>query len=288
MLKYIIEFKHKIGDFIKLTKKIKLYVSESGSLRYEVMRRLFRKKNQRLLLERKNPKYFNHTARRINRIMKGKEFTYLEIGVADGTTIQSIASGNKHGVDPNPLFNTEKLPSTINFSKLTSDEFFSTLDKSCKFDFIFIDGLHEINQLTRDFFNSLRHLTIGGWILIDDIVPCDSISALSSINESYEVRGVNHQEGYPWHGNCYKLLNLVLQVFPNIASFLILYPDNPQLLLHLDKNITNLELISSEKIQEILELDYEQVFASSNLKTYPIYIEELLMNHLVKLNLIYS
>jgi hypothetical protein len=76
----------------------------------------------RLLLNRSNSKYFNHTARRVNRIMNQKKFSYLEIGVASGTTLQSIIADKKHGVDPLPLINIEKLPNGVTFSKITSDE----------------------------------------------------------------------------------------------------------------------------------------------------------------------
>ena len=105
----------------------------------------------RLLLNRTNPRYFNHTARRINRIMFDKNYKYLEIGVADGTTLQSVSSRKKHGVDPFPLFNTSRLPQGITFDTATSNSYFDSLSKDIKYDFIFLDGLHESNQLFLDF-----------------------------------------------------------------------------------------------------------------------------------------
>jgi hypothetical protein len=276
----------KVGEVIKIVPKVKLFISESGSLRYELLRKLSMGRKPRLLLNRSNSKYFNHTARRVNRIMNQKKFSYLEIGVASGTTLQSIIADKKHGVDPLPLINIEKLPNGVTFSKITSDEYFASLDRNVEFDFIFLDGLHEIKQLLRDFFNSLNHVTIGGWILIDDIVPSDSISAISSIDESYRRRGVKQNEGYPWHGDCFKILQLILLNFPQVDSFLILYPDNPQLLLKINAKIDYRDFVNDVKIEQVLSQDYMEVFSSENLKKYPIYIEDVLMIELEKKGII--
>ena len=275
-----------IGEIIKIIPRVQLFISESGSLRYELLRKLSMGKMPRKLLNRTNSKYFNHTARRVNRIMNAKKFSYLEIGVASGTTLQSVIADKKHGVDPLPLFNIEQLPKGVTFSKMTSDGYFSSLDRNVEFDFIFLDGLHEIEQLLRDFFNSLKHLSVGGWILIDDIVPVDSISAISTIDESYRIRGVKHEEGYPWHGDCFKLLQLILLNFPQIDSFLILYPDNPQLLLKVNAKIDFRDFINDTKTEQVLGQDYVEVFTSENLKKYPIHIEDILMIELEKKGII--
>lgn len=269
-------------ETIKFISRVRLFISESGSLRYELLRKLSMGRKPRLLLNRSNSRYYNHSARRINRIMNQKEFTYLEIGVASGTTLQSINASKKHGVDPLPLINIEKLPSEVTFSKMSSDVYFSSLDKNVEFDFIFLDGLHEIKQLLRDFFNALNHITIGGWLLIDDIVPNDSISAVSSIDESYKIRGVKKKEGFPWHGDCFKLLQFVLFNFPQIDSFLIIYPDNPQLLLKINAKIDYKDFVNEAKIEKILNQKYIEIFSSENLKKYPIYLEEILMIELEK------
>ena len=258
---------------------MKLYLSESGSLSYAFKRKLLRAKFPRLLVNRTNPKYFNHSARRINRIMQGKNYDYLEIGVADGTTLQSVSAKKKHGVDPFPLFNVNRLPEGITFDLATSNKYFDSIEHDVRFDFIFLDGLHESNQLILDFLNALKHISIPGWILVDDIVPSDSISAISDMEESYKLRGVTQSEGYPWHGDCFKLLPFILNTFPQIEVFLIIYPDNPQLLLRLDKSIS-LEEIND--ISRTLESDYFEVFSSENLKSYPIYIEDVLMKELLR------
>ena len=119
-----------IGEIIKIIPRVQLFISESGSLRYELLRKLSMGKKPRKLLNRTNSKYFNHTARRVNRIMNAKKFSYLEIGVASGTTLQSVIADKKHGVDPLPLFNIKQLPKGVTFSKMTSDGYFSSLDRN--------------------------------------------------------------------------------------------------------------------------------------------------------------
>ena len=268
-------------SIIKIINKIKLFKSESGSISYEIRRKFLRGKLPRVLLNRTNTKYIGHTARRINRIMLGKNYRYLEIGVADGTTLQAISSQKKHGVDPFPLFNTTRLPNSITFDSMTSDTYFASTTNDEKFDFIFLDGLHESNQLFKDFINSLKRIKVSGWILIDDIIPNDSISAISNIDESYKIRGVKSNEGYPWHGDCYKLLPTILNNFPQIESFLIFYPDNPQLLLRVKEEISLSEISILEGKKFNTTEDYFEVFAAKKLNSYPLYIEEILINDLV-------
>ena len=86
--------------------------------------------------------------------------SYLEIGVDKGRTFKSIRCPLKHGVDPRGH------PATYS---MTSDEFFSTLDRD--YDVIFIDGLHEAEQVKRDIANALKHLTPGGVIVMHDCSP---------------------------------------------------------------------------------------------------------------------
>jgi hypothetical protein len=52
---------------------------------------------------------------------------------------------------------------------MTSDEFFSSNTKM--FDVVFIDGLHIYDQVSRDFFNSLKFLKDGGIIILHDMLP---------------------------------------------------------------------------------------------------------------------
>jgi hypothetical protein len=96
----------------------------------------------------------------INEIIKKKNFkSYLEIGCDDDLLFSKINLDNKIGVDPRSGGSIRK----------TSDEFFKTNDKF--FDIIFIDGLHEFDQVNKDIENSLKFLNNGGFVLLHDCLP---------------------------------------------------------------------------------------------------------------------
>ena len=58
--------------------------------------------------------------------------------------------------------------------RMTSDEFFKTNNQY--FDIIFVDGLHEANQVYKDIRNSLRWLLPGGTIVMHDCNPHGNLS----------------------------------------------------------------------------------------------------------------
>ncbi len=84
---------------------------------------------------------------------------YLEIGCDRNQVFDVINVDVKEGVDP-------LRGGTI---RKTSDDFFK--DDNRKWDLIFIDGLHEYQQVTRDVNNSLERLNDNGTIVIHDMIP---------------------------------------------------------------------------------------------------------------------
>ena len=105
----------------------------------------------------------------------------MEIGVETGYTFNNVQMQNKIGVDPSPQFESEKLVLK------TSDDFFENLDPSTntKFDIIFIDGLHQCEQVAKDVNNSIRFLNENGKILLDDIIPLN-YHELPGSSKNYE------------------------------------------------------------------------------------------------------
>ncbi len=98
----------------------------------------------------------------IMKIIKVYNFkSYLEIGCDDDYSFKKIDVPEKTGVDPY---------SGGNF-KGTSDEFF--LQNKKKFDCIFIDGLHEYDQVCKDLENSLNCINEGGIIFLHDALPAN-------------------------------------------------------------------------------------------------------------------
>ena len=85
--------------------------------------------------------------------------SYLEIGCDDDVNYNKILVEKKIGVDPLNGGNIRK----------TSDDFF--IDNKDYFDCIFIDGLHEYDQVKKDIHNALKFLEEDGIIFLHDCLP---------------------------------------------------------------------------------------------------------------------
>jgi hypothetical protein len=102
----------------------------------------------------------------LNQLVKHFGYSnYLEIGVADSNNFLSVEAQVKVGVDPDPRVRTTY--------RMTSDVFFR--QNRMKFDLIFIDGLHERDQVDRDINNALEALRENGTIVLHDCNPTSEI-----------------------------------------------------------------------------------------------------------------
>ena len=96
----------------------------------------------------------------IQNIIEFKKYkSYLEIGCDRNQSFSNINIDKRVGIDP----------VEGGTHKMTSDEFF--YNNSDKFDIIFIDGLHQYEQVIKDIKNSLNCLTKNGLILLHDCLP---------------------------------------------------------------------------------------------------------------------
>ena len=96
----------------------------------------------------------------IQKVIEIKKFnSYLEIGCDDNSSYSRINVKKKIGVDP---------VSGGNF-KGTSDQFF--YQNNDFFDCIFIDGLHEYDQVFKDIINAIKYLNKDGIIILHDCLP---------------------------------------------------------------------------------------------------------------------
>jgi hypothetical protein len=85
--------------------------------------------------------------------------SYLEIGCDQDELFSKITIEKKIGVDP----------ASGGTVRDTSDNFFKK--NNAKFDIIFIDGLHEYDQVKKDINNSLIFLNDNGVIFLHDCMP---------------------------------------------------------------------------------------------------------------------
>lgn len=134
--------------------KIDKYKFRLNKIYYYLFKERFKKK-----IDFNFPKNINRWDL-IQKIIDKKKFnSYLEIGCDDDFSFSRIKVNKKTGVDPY---------SGGNF-KGTSDEFFAQNKEF--FDCIFIDGLHEYDQVYKDIDNSLQFLNDDGIILLHDCLP---------------------------------------------------------------------------------------------------------------------
>lgn len=108
--------------------------------------------------------------------------SYLELGVSVGESWKLISCENKIGVDNN--INVANEFDGVVHS--TTDDYF--LNNQNKFDLIYIDALHEKNQVYKDFKNSFNALNDSGIIIFHDINPLDiSQTHFNSSGDIFEL-----------------------------------------------------------------------------------------------------
>ena len=136
----------------------------------------------------------------------GRSPRYLEIGVNRAETFTRVATrGLKVGVDPVQNFSPEVLKENEEFFLMSSDDFFDG-GHSGEFDLIYIDGLHERQQVSRDIANAFSVLAPGGLIIVDDTVPVDQFSADPSQENCLSRRKQAGLDGGIWTGDVYKAI----------------------------------------------------------------------------------
>lgn len=153
---------------------------------------------------------------------------YLEIGLCSGICRDSVCIKNKTTVDPSQQSNN---PTHL----MTSDEFFMQNDKT--YDVIFIDGLHEANQVYIDILNSLEVLNENGTILCHDMLPTSEIiQAVPRVNSI-------------WTGDCWKAWaklrgtreNLEMQIVESDWGVGIIRVGKQEIKKHLDIEMSKMD-----------------------------------------------
>ena len=154
---------------------------------------------------------------------------YLEIGAGSGILFKLIEVEEKDAVDPgvdNQFVSNDEAKKNVSYEHLnypmTSDEFFENHAPNLeKYDIIFIDGLHEHEQVDKDIESSLKHLNEGGTIVIHDCNPQDEVAQI-----------VPRIRQFQWNGDVWKSivkyrasnpdLNLMCVELPNDADVAII------------------------------------------------------------------
>lgn len=122
--------------------------------------------------------------------------SYLEIGVQEPkNNFFKIHVKHRYGIDPTV--------EGLNFYTGISDEYFAR-PGNMYYDLVFIDGDHTAEQVKRDFDNSLKCLSEGGFIVIHDCLPVEEKT--TTVPRATRI----------WHGSVYKFCMTLLD-YTNIT-----------------------------------------------------------------------
>lgn len=103
---------------------------------------------------------------------------YAEIGVEYGVSLR-LAACPALGIDPAPAL-TEPLAPHHSVALMTSDDFFTFAAADTllgPLDLAYIDGMHQIEYVLKDFMNMERHCHAGSVVIVDDIYPVHPLQA---------------------------------------------------------------------------------------------------------------
>ena len=148
--------------------------------------------------------------------------TYLEIGVETGLTFAKSHFLEKQGVDPDPKCEY------ANIVAKTSDDYFAGLDEeddASKKDVVFIDGMHQVEYVVKDFNNSVRFLNADGKIFMDDILPLTYDEQCKIPKKHFYENGIL-KYGESWTGDVWKVAYYILLHYSENMEFSYYYHQN--------------------------------------------------------------
>jgi hypothetical protein len=138
-----------------------------------------------------------------------KPRTYVEIGVHRG---KSLTLSRARSIAVDPSYNiVHGLHCDLRTFVLPSDEFFAQDDAFEHFggtpvDLAFIDGMHLADYVLRDFMNIEKHMSPGGVVILDDMIPRSSL-------EAYRIR----RTGRSWTGDIFKVHEVLRTYRPDLT-----------------------------------------------------------------------
>ena len=137
---------------------------------------------------------------------------YLEIGVREGVSFDSVAAETKVAVDPEfgfrPPFRSRvrklfRARSGAFYYRMTSDRFFAVAARRfAPFDVVFVDGLHTYEQSYTDVLNALAVLATPGVVLVHDCNPASEAAAAPTLEEASRTPGWVGE----WNGEVFKTI----------------------------------------------------------------------------------
>lgn len=143
----------------------------------------------------------------IHNIMRPKR--YLEIGVQTGKSY-TLADCPSIGIDPSPRLEHGIKPK--NLYTCTSDDFFFFHAKQAitePIDMAFIDGMHLVEFVYRDFMYLEKYMSADGIVIIDDVLP----------NHTLQAR--RNRKTRAWTGDVWRIFPILKSLRPDLKLTLL-------------------------------------------------------------------
>lgn len=136
---------------------------------------------------------------------------YLEIGCRSG---ESFAPSRSRTIAVDPFFSLRHhvmgAKPSLHLFQMTSDAFFASgfVERNrLRFSFSFLDGMHLVEFLLRDFINTERRSDPGGAIALHDCCP---------FTHAMAAREMPSRKGVPWTGDVWKLIPILARWRPDL------------------------------------------------------------------------
>lgn len=178
---------------------------------------------------------------------------YFEIGIDQG---QSLTLSNTRTIAVDPAYRiTRSIQCDVRTFLQTSDDFFATAGNFDHFgdspvDLAFIDGMHLAEFVFRDFMNAEKHMSPGGVIILDDMLPRNSL-------EANRIRRTS-----AWAGDVYKVHDVLRRHRPDLTLLPInTEPTGSYLVVGLDPTSTVLDKVYEEVLPQLSAPDPQKADA---------------------------
>ena len=172
--------------------------------------------------------------------------SYLELGVSVGESWKLISCENKIGVDNNINVANE----FVGVVHSTTDDYF--LNNKDKFDLIYIDALHEKNQVYKDFKNSFDALNDSGVIIFHDINPFD-------ISQTYFNSSGDVFELWIELSKTYKVYTMIIELGESFDSVGIFIKSENHKFIDIEVKDYTYQFFSENRDKFISYLNYEEI-----------------------------
>lgn len=181
---------------------------------------------------------------------------YLEIGVGRANSLKLSKAEKSYGIDPSPRLRSV-IPQKV--FKKSSDQFFKEEVLETTIDLAFIDGLHLIENVLKDFLNIEKHCNDKSVVLLDDVAP------------AHEIQGQRIKQSIKWAGDVWKIVPILEKYRPDLKLRL------------LDVNPTGMLMVTNlDPTNTVLADNYDKIVKEFKEKTMP---NEILLREGVFANL---